>query len=103
MAYTYPAVVAWDPVNKQVVKGTTFYVYDPTDTGFTSPLPITDPFGNSLPYLNSGTMGVFPQFQQATAPTVVVSDAAHAYAWTYVSIQPPQAGLSSALSMILGG
>lgn len=91
MAFTFPAMVAWDPTGKQTVKSVSFQVYAVTDTAFTSPLAITDPFGVALPgnILNSGSMGVFPQFQQATNATVVIADSSHIYAWTIIAIQPP--------------
>lgn len=83
MAYQYPAMVAWDPNGKAVVKNTVFQVYAPADTSFASPLPITDNLGNALANLNSGSQGVFPNFQQAQYTTVVVSDTpGHTYAWT---------------------
>jgi hypothetical protein len=82
-------MVAWDPNGKQAVKNVLFQAYATTDTGFTTPLTITDPFGNPIPgnLLNSGSQGVFPQFQQAQYSTVVLSDAAHTYAWTVPSTQ----------------
>lgn len=87
MAFTFPAMVAWDPNGKQAVKNVSFQVYATTDTAFTTPLPITDPFGTALPgnILNSGSQGVFPQFQ-APAPnsTVVIEDSTKTYAWTVV-------------------
>lgn len=91
MAFTYPAMVAWDPNGKQTVKNVSFQVYATSDTAFTTPLAITDPFGNALPgnILNSGSQGVFPQFQQASNATVVIADASHLYAWTVIAIQPP--------------
>lgn len=91
MAFTFPAMVAWDPTGKQTVKNVSFQVYAPADTAFTTPLTITDPFGGAMVgnILNSGTMGVFPQFQQASNATVVIADAAKMYAWTVIAIQPP--------------
>lgn len=84
MTFTFTAQVAWDPNGKQAVKNASFQVYAVTDTAYTTPLPITDPFGVALPgnILNSGSQGVFPQFQQATNSAVVVTDPAHTYAWT---------------------
>lgn len=81
-------MVAWDPNGKATVKGVSFQVYATTDTAFLTPLPITDPFGAALPgnILNSGTMGVFPQFQQASNATVVIADATKTYAWTVVCV-----------------
>jgi hypothetical protein len=89
VAFTYPAMVAWDPNGKQAVKNVLFQAYATTDTGFTNPLAITDPFGAAISgnLLNSGSQGVFPQFQQAQYSTVVLSDAAHTYAWTVPSTQ----------------
>jgi hypothetical protein len=76
-------MVAWNPGTNAVVKNTVFQVYALTDTGFTSPLAITDNQGNALANLNSGAQGVFPSFQQAQYATVVVSDSPnHTYAWT---------------------
>lgn len=84
MTFTYAATVAWDPIGKQAVKNASFQVFATTDTSFTNPLPITDPFGATLPgnILNSGTQGVFPQFKQANNSTVVITDPSHTYAWT---------------------
>lgn len=84
MTFTFAAAVAWDPVGKQAVKNTSFQVYATTDTGFTTPLAITDPFNNPIAgnILNSGSQGVFPQFNQATNSAVVITDPAHTYAWT---------------------
>lgn len=83
MAYSYPAMVAWNPGTSVVVKNTQFLVYATTDTSFTTPLAITDNQGNTLANLNSGSQGVFPSFQQAQYTIVVVSDTpAHTYAWT---------------------
>ena len=81
-------MVAWDAVGKQAVKSTSFQVYAMGDTGFVTPLPITDPFGTPLPgnILNSGTVGVFPEFKQADNPTVRITDAARNYIWTVTSI-----------------
>ena len=81
-------MVAWDSVGKQAVKSTSFQVYAMGDTGFVTPLPITDPFGTPLPgnILNSGTVGVFPEFKQADNPTVRITDAARNYIWTVASI-----------------
>lgn len=88
MAYQYPAMVAWNPGTSAVVKATVFQVYAPGDTSFASPLAITDPLGNALANLNSGSLGVFPAFQQAQYATVVVSDVPnHTYAWTVPASQ----------------
>lgn len=91
MAYTFPAMVAWDPRVKQTVKNVPFQVYATTDTSYTTPLAITDPFGVPMAgnVLNSGTEGVFPQFQQDTQATVTIADATKTYAWTIIAIQPP--------------
>lgn len=83
MAYQYPAMVAFTSNGNSVVKNAVFQAYAPSDTGFTSPLAITDNMGNTLQNLNSGSQGVFPAFQQAQYTTVVVSDTPnHQYAWT---------------------
>ncbi|WP_427130300.1 hypothetical protein [Pseudarthrobacter sp. S9] len=89
MAYTYPAMVAWDPQSNKVVKNTLFQVYATSDTAFTTPLAITDPFGNPIAsnILNSGAQGVFPQFQQALNSAVVLTDSIHTYAWTVACTQ----------------
>lgn len=88
MAYTYPAMVAWDSIGKLAVKSTSFQVYAVADTGFVTPLAITDSFGVALPgnILNSGAIGVFPEFKQADNATVVITDAARNYVWTITSI-----------------
>lgn len=88
MAYTFAAMVAWDSIGKQAIKSTSFQVYDVADTGFVTPLAITDPFGNAITgnILNSGTMAVFPEFKQADHPTVVITDAARNYKWTITSV-----------------
>lgn len=88
MTFTFPAAVAWDPVGKQAVKNTSFQVYTTADTGFVTPLAITDPFGVTLPgnILNSGTQGVFPQFNQAANSTVVITDPTRTYIWTINAI-----------------
>ena len=82
-------MVAWDPVGKAVVKNTSFQAYAITDTSFTTPLTITDPFGAAIPgnILNSGTQGVFIQFQHATQDAVVIADATKTYTWTIPAIQ----------------
>lgn len=93
MSFTFPSMVTWDPNGKQNVKNVSFQVYAVTDTGFTTPLPITDTFGNPLAgnILNSGTQGVFPQFQQASNSTVVIADATKVYAWTINCVQQDSA------------
>lgn len=84
MTFTFAAAVAWDSSGNKPVKNASFQVYATSDTGFTTPLPITDTFGNSIPgnILNSGSQGVFPQFNQASNSAVVITDPAHTYAWT---------------------
>ncbi|WP_284990868.1 MULTISPECIES: hypothetical protein [unclassified Arthrobacter] len=96
MSFTFPSMVTWDPNGKQNVKNVSFQVYAVTDTGFTTPLAITDTFNNPLPgnILNSGTQGVFPQFQQATNSTVVIADATKVYAWTINCVQQDSATAS---------
>lgn len=91
MAYTYPAMVAWDPNAKTGVFNTVFQAFTTTDTSFTTPLAVLDAFGNPLTgnNLNSGAQGIIPQFQQATNATVVVRSLAGTYAWTIIAIQPP--------------
>lgn len=93
MAFTFPAMVAEDPATNAVVKNVSFQVYAVTDTSFTTPLPITDTFNNPLAggILNSGTKGIFPQFQQATNSTVVIADATKVYAWTINCVQQDSA------------
>ncbi|MDQ0241158.1 hypothetical protein [Arthrobacter bambusae] len=93
MAFTFPAMVAEDPATNAVVKNVSFQVYAVTDTSFSTPLPITDTFNNPLAggILNSGTKGVFPQFQQATNSTVVIADATKVYAWTINCVQQDSA------------
>lgn len=88
MTFTFAAVVAWDPIGKQAVKNTSFQVYATADTGFVTPLAITDTFGNALPgnILNSGSQGVFPEFEQATESTVVITDPSRTYVWTITAI-----------------
>lgn len=88
MTFTFAAAVAWDPIGKQAVKNTSFQVYATADTGFVTPLAITDTFGNTLPgnILNSGSQGVFPEFEQATESTVVITDPSHTYVWTITAI-----------------
>lgn len=88
MAFTFAAAVAWDPIGKQAVKNTSFQVYATADTGFVTPLAITDTFGVTLPgnILNSGSQGVFPEFEQDTESTVVITDPAHTYVWTVTAI-----------------
>lgn len=88
MTFTFAAVVAWDPIGKQAVKNTSFQVYAQADTGFVTPLAITDTFGATLPWniLNSGSQGVFPEFEQATESTVVITDPSHTYVWTITAI-----------------
>jgi hypothetical protein len=77
-------MVAWDPNGRQSVRNVSFQVYAITDTSYTTPLAITDPFGTALPgnILNSGSQGVFPQFKQATNSSVVIADATKTFAWT---------------------
>jgi hypothetical protein len=84
VTFTFAAAVAWDPIGNKPVKNVSFQVYATTDTAYATPLAITDPFGNALPgnILNSGSQGVFPQFNQATNSAVVITDPAHTYAWT---------------------
>lgn len=91
MAYTFPAMVAWNPNAKAGVFNTIFYVYATSDTGFTTPLAITDPFGVAIVgnALNSGAEAIIPEFQQATNATVVIRDISGTYAWTIIAIQPP--------------
>jgi len=86
-------MVAEDPATNAVVKNVSFQVYAVTDTSFSTPLPITDTFNNPLAggILNSGTKGVFPQFQQATNSTVVIADATKVYAWTINCVQQDSA------------
>ncbi|MCO4257416.1 polysaccharide deacetylase family protein [Pseudarthrobacter cellobiosi] len=88
MTFTFAAAVAWDPIGKQAVKNTSFQVYATADTGFVTPLAITDTFGASLPgnILNSGSQGVFPEFEQVAESTVVITDPSHAYVWTITAI-----------------
>ena len=88
MTFTFAAAVAWDPIGKQAVKNTSFQVYAQADTGFVTPLAITDTFGATLPgnILNSGSQGVFPEFEQATNSTVVITDPSHTYVWTVTAI-----------------
>ena len=89
MAFTFPPMVAYDPSSNKPIKSVSFQVYAVTDTAFTTPLAITDTFGNPLAgnILNSGTQGVFPQFKQASNSTVVIADAAKVYAWTVNCVQ----------------
>jgi hypothetical protein len=84
VTFTFPAAVAWDPIGKQAVKNTSFQVFTVADTGFVTPLAITDTFGAALPgnILNSGTQGVFPEFKDATESTVVITDPTRTYVWT---------------------
>lgn len=88
MTFTFAAAVAWDPIGKQAVKNTSFQVYATADTGFVTPLAITDTFGASLPgnILNSGSQGVFPEFEQVANSTVVITDPTRAYVWTVTAI-----------------
>lgn len=88
MAFTFAAAVAWDPIGKQAVKNTSFQVYATADTGFVTPLAITDTFGATLPgnILNSGSQGVFPEFEQAAESTVVITDPSHTYVWTITAV-----------------
>ncbi|GGH93727.1 hypothetical protein ACFFGR_09140 [Arthrobacter liuii] len=85
MTFTFAAAVAWDPQGNKPVKNVSFQAYATSDTGFTTPLAITDTFGNPIVgnILNSGSQGVFPQFNQATNASVVVTDPTHTYAWTW--------------------
>lgn len=87
MAFTFPAAVAYDPASNKPVKNASFQVYATTDTAFLTPLAITDAFGTPLTgnILNSGSQGVFPQFQAANA-TVVIADSTKTYVWTVVSV-----------------
>lgn len=84
MSFTFSATVAYDPVSKQPVKSVSFQVFALTDTAFTTPLAITDRYGTPYPgnILNSGTQGVFPEFQHATNSAVTIADATKTYAWT---------------------
>lgn len=84
MTFTFAAAVAWDSTGNKPVRNASFQAYAISDTGFTTPLVITDPFNNPIPgnILNSGAQGVFPQFNQATNSAVVITDPAHTYAWT---------------------
>ncbi|MDQ0030173.1 hypothetical protein [Arthrobacter bambusae] len=93
MSFTYPAMVAYDPIGKQPVKNVSFQAYATTDTGFTTPLTISDPFGNPIPgnILNSGTFGVFPQFQHASLESITLADASRTYTWTVPALQQDQA------------
>ncbi|MBT2537193.1 hypothetical protein [Arthrobacter sp. ISL-69] len=88
MTFTFPAAVAWDPIGKQAVKNTSFQAFATADTGFVTPLTITDTFGNPIPgnILNSGTQGVFPEFENATNPTVVITDPSRTYVWTVTAV-----------------
>lgn len=88
MTFTFAAAVAWDPIGKQAVKNTSFQVYTQADTGFTTPLTITDTFGATLPgnILNSGTQGVFPEFEQVANSTVVITDPTRTYVWTITAV-----------------
>ena len=88
MTFTFAAAVAWDPIGKQAVKNTSFQVYAQADTGFVTPLNITDTFGATLPgnILNSGSQGVFPEFEQVANSTVVITDPSHTYVWTVTAI-----------------
>lgn len=99
MTFTFTAAVAWDPIGKQAVKNVSFQVYATTDTGYTTPLPITDPSNVAIPgnILNSGSQGVFPQFQQATNPAVVITDPAHTYVWT-INCVPTDAAVANFIS-----
>lgn len=132
MAFTFPAEVAYDPGSNKPVKNASFQVFAVADTAFLTPLAITDAFGTPLPgnILNSGSQGVFPQFQQATNSTVTIADSTKTYAWTLNCVQQDQAtasfintpgsatatalnatyatqsqaaGLSAALSIVFGG
>jgi len=84
VTYTFPAQVAWSTASNAAVKNVSFQVYAVTDTTHMTPLAILDANGVAIPgnILSSGTIGVFPQFQQASNATVVITDAAHVYAWT---------------------
>ncbi len=96
VAFTFAAIVAWDPNGKQAVKNVSFQVYAVTDTSYTTPLAITDPFGAAIPgnILNSSSQGVFPQFMQATNSTVVIADSTKTYAWTINCVQQDAATAS---------
>jgi len=99
VTFTFAAAVAWDPIGKQAVKNVSFQVYTTVDTGYTTPLAITDPFGAAIPgnILNSGSQGVFPQFNQATNAAVVITDPAHTYAWTWNCV-PTDAAVANFIS-----
>ncbi|RKO27655.1 exo-alpha-sialidase [Pseudarthrobacter phenanthrenivorans] len=88
MGFTFAAMTAWDSIGKQAVKNTSFQVYAMADTGFVTPLAITDPFDTPLAgnILNSGTQAVFPEFKQADHPTVRITDSARNYIWTVTSV-----------------
>jgi len=96
VTFTFAAAVAWDPIGKQAVKNVSFQVYTTADTGYTTPLAITDPFGAAIPgnILNSGSQGVFPQFNQATNSAVVITDPAHTYVWT-INCVPTDAAVAN--------
>ena len=99
MTFTFTAAVAWDPIGKQAVKNVSFQAYATTDTGYTTPLAITDPFGVAIPgnILNSGSQGVFPQFNQATNSAIVITDPAHTYVWT-INCVPTDAAVANFIS-----
>lgn len=101
MTFTFTATVAWDPIGKQAVKNVSFQVYATTDTGYTTPLAITDPNNVAIPgnILNSGTQGVFPQFNQATNSAVVITDPARTYVWT-INCVPTDAAVANFISTV---
>jgi hypothetical protein len=74
MAYfTFNPFVAVDPTNPQnVVQNGTGQVYALTDTGFTTPLPITDLADNELTELISNGIGLVQAFRADCADGQVV-------------------------------
>lgn len=94
MAFTFGALVAYDPNTSVFAKNASFQAYATTDTAFATPLAITNASGGAFSpanTLNSGLMGVLPQFQQASNSVVVLRDSTGTYVWTVVSVPAPDA------------
>lgn len=60
--YWFEPVVAKDSDSDAVAYGAVGSVYDPTDTGFTNPLPVTLLSGSVTTTLSVGALGVTPEF-----------------------------------------
>lgn len=58
----FPAVVAYDTNTGNTIKNAVAEVYATDDTSFTSPLPLLDLTGVSMPNLVSSNDGVYPPF-----------------------------------------